>query len=485
MASILQYCCVILSIFCLVKKINMNHNHLSCRAGPAMEPIIIDDSDYDSDSTGTIDNDPDARYFLDVDAESSTGHLDAAPILLSSFGSGAEVVDLTDGSQCFNEGDYLTDECFQRLVSSWQQPASTSVSRSSRELERRIIPEACVDGILYRPGQSVELYDESYLHIKNVVEDDTGFVFLHGRRMIQTASHPNTCVPKWQNELVWMVNEVKEVPLEIVKQFVSIIFTNWCKFEREQQYISKLFCRLKETKKANATSVQYLSFEDADPNHRFHPRLLRQNWRGNTTLFGEADNAGNEAIDLDDSPVIDLTDSNLRRYTFGDGFCGAGGVSAGASQAGFNIKWAFDKSSHAATTYRLNFPTAMCEESDIFSFLTNDADFVRVDVSHGSPPCQTFSPAHTIECANDDANSACIFSCSDLIKKAKPRVHTMEETCGLFERHKEVFFRVIQDFIELGYSVRYGVLNCMDYGVPQSRRRLIIIASGYVPSLII
>ena len=49
----------------------------------------------------------------------------------------------------------------------------------------------------------------------------------------------------------------------------------------------------------------------------------------------------------------------------------------------------------------------------------------------------------------------------------------------MFERHKGVFFRAIQDFIELGYSVRYGALNCMDYGVLQSRRRLIMIASGY------
>lgn len=462
----------------------MGHNSLNRRSDPVMEPIIID-SDYESDSSGTIDNDPDARYFLDVDAESSTGRRAAAPALLSSLGSSAPgegAIDLTES--CFNEGDYLTDECFQRLVSSWQDPAAVAAAPRppSREPERRIIPEACMDGILYRPGHSVELFDESYLRIETVVEDGTGSVFLHGRRMIQTASHADRCIPKWQNELVWMVDETSQVPLEIVKQFVSIIFTNWCKFEREQQYRSKLFCRLKETKKANSTAVEYLSFEDADPNHRFHPRLLCQNWRGETRLFGK-DDAGNGAIDLDDSPVIDLTDSNIRRYTFGDGFCGAGGVSAGASQAGFNIKWAFDKSSHAATTYRLNFPTAMCEESDIFSFLTNDADFVRVDVSHGSPPCQTFSPAHTIECANDDANSACIFSCSDLIKKAKPRVHTMEETCGLFERHKEVFFRVIQDFIELGYSVRYGVLNCMDYGVPQSRRRLIIIASGYVPSL--
>lgn len=463
----------------------MNSHQRSHSVMEVASPIVIhDDSDYDSDSTGTIDNDPDTRYFLDVDALSSTARRTATPALLSTLESGfsQEVIDLTEGAQsCFNEGDYLTDECFQRLIQSWQESAPVAPRSPSHEPERRVIPEACIDGILYRPGQSVELHDETYLRIETVMEDGTGSVFLCGRRLIPTASHPDTCIPRWRNELVWMMGET-EIPLEIVKQFVTIIFTNWCQFEREQQYASRLFCRLKETTKGNSTAVEYLSFDDADANHRFHPKLLRQKWRGTTKLFGDADDK-NQAIDLDGSPkqVIDLTDNTIRRYTFGDGFCGAGGVSAGASQAGMHLKWAFDKSSHAATTYRLNFPTAMCEESDIFSFLTNDAEFIRVDVSHGSPPCQTFSPAHTIECANDDANSACIFSCADLIKKAKPRIHTMEETCGLFERHKEVFFRVIQDFIELGYSVRWGILNCMDYGVPQSRRRLIIIASGYVP----
>ena len=449
-------------------------------------PIIINDSDYESDSSGTIDNDPDTRYFLDdVDAEpSSTGrHRTATPALLSSLqptGPSQEIIDLTAGQSCFNEGDYLTDECFQRLMQTWTQPVVPR-SPSGEEHGTRVIPEACIDGILYRPGQSMELHDETYLRIETVTEDRTGAVFLRGRRLVTTFLHPSTHIPRWRNEAIWMVHEDKsDIPLEVVKRFVSIYFTNSCRLERGQGDIRKLFCRLKEIRELNSAAIEYLSPGDADDHHRFPPRCLRQDWRGPSRPFGEAD----DALDRGSS-LIDLTGSRrarrtIKRYTFGDGFCGAGGVSAGAQRAGLHMKWAFDKSSHAITTYRLNFETATCEESDIFSFLTNDADFLRVDVSHGSPPCQTFSPAHTINCASDDANSACIFSCADLIKKSKPRVHTMEETCGLFERHKEVFFRVIQDFIELGYSVRWGILNCMDFGVPQSRRRLIIIASGYV-----
>lgn len=447
-------------------------------------PIIINDSDYESDSSGTIDNDPDTRYFLDdIDAEPSTGrHRTATPALLSSLqptGPSQDIIDLTAGQTCFNEGDYLTDECFQRLMQTWAQPVVPR-SPSGEEHGTRVIPEACIDGILYRPGQSVELHDETYLRIETVTEDRTGAVFLRGRRLVTTFLHPGTYIPRWRNEAIWMVDEDKaDIPLEVVKRFVSIYFTNSCRLGGQGD-IRKLFCRLKETRESNSAAIEYLSPEDADDCHRFPPKCLRRDWRGSSRPFGEADDALNRGPSL-----IDLTGSRwanraIRRYTFGDGFCGAGGVSAGAQRAGLHMKWAFDKSSHAITTYRLNFETAMCEESDIFSFLTNDPDFLRVDVSHGSPPCQTFSPAHTINCASDDANSACIFSCADLIKRSRPRVHTMEETCGLFERHKEVFFRVIQDFIELGYSVRWGILNSMDFGVPQSRRRLIIIASGYV-----
>lgn len=428
--------------------------------------VLDDDCNDDSDSSGTIENDPDKGYFL---------HEETPEELTTSF----------------NEGDYLTDECFQRLIRNWKSEAAVPpVSTSQPAIElKRVIPEACVDDILYRPGQSVELHDDSFLRIKIILEDTaTGSVFLRGRRLLRAYLHPGTYIPPWRNEVIWTVDDDDtDLPLAIVKRFVPLVFTNW--YQPERTATSMLYCRVKESKApAGTAAVQYLCPEDADEGYRFNPATMREDWRGPTRPFGDADEPQCPVInlDMDDSPVVDLTsDENndtQRRYTFGDGFCGAGGVSSGASQAGLSIKWAFDHSVHATTTYQLNHATAVCEQSDVFSFLTNDAAFLRVDVSHGSPPCQTFSPAHTVECASDDANSACIFSCADLIRKAKPRVHTMEETSGLFERHQEVFFRVILDFLELGYSVRWGIVNCMDYGVPQSRRRLIIIASGYVPS---
>ncbi|GFF35941.1 modification methylase NgoFVII [Aspergillus udagawae] len=469
------------------------------------EPIYVGDSDdsgicdtdSDTDSSVTVDNDPDRSFFLD-DEQSHPGGSRRTP---TPFPIGPqthqEIIDLTSGPELLvTEGDYLTDECFERLLRDWGRPGAAAAPlpiQEAAESEKRPIDHACVDGIVYKAGHSLELHNGLYLRIATVLQDSAGEIFFQGRHLIRTRNHKGTYIPKWSNELVWIVNESTQVPLSFVKRFVNIRFTSCCHFEQDLQKQIRpndLFCRLKENLDSSQSAVEYLSFQESDEGFAIDSKSLRESWRGETRPFGSEDvnsQPQSQVIVLDADPVIDLTETEKdaarvqkkhRKYTFGDGFCGAGGVSCGASKAGLHIKWAFDKSEHAITTYRLNFATAVCEACDIFCFLTNEPEFLKVDVSHGSPPCQTFSPAHTISSENDDANSACIFSCADMIKKSRPRVHTMEETSGLFDRHKETFHRVIQDFIEIGYSVRWRILNCMDYGVPQSRRRLIIIASG-------
>ncbi|KAL4884000.1 S-adenosyl-L-methionine-dependent methyltransferase [Aspergillus karnatakaensis] len=449
--------------------------------------VLSDDDDNESDSdtsSVTLGSDSDRLSFLCGNSRT-----------VSPFSSlpAREVIDLTnaDGSHHggFHDGDYLTDEGYKALLENWAQAAAASPP-GIEAVQKKRLDEACVDGIVYVPGQSIELHDDTFLRITSVWENPDGEIYFEGRRLrlLESLEDQNgnedgetilTYFPRWQNELVWMLDEVDDVPLGIVRHFVTIHFTNHSPMDQDPHkilYPSHLYCRLKERP---GTSVEYLTFEEADVKHRIPPATLRNSWRGETTPFGS--NKGVPVIDLDDiddnpGPIVKAR--ARRKYTFGDGFCGAGGVSCGAETAGLHIKWAFDMSPHAAVTYRLNFSTAECEESDIFSFLTNDEEFMRVDVTHGSPPCQTWSPAHTIPGPNDDANSACIFSCGDLIRKAKPRIHTVEETDGLIARHKQFFLAVIRDFIDTGYSVRWAVLNCLMYGVPQKRKRLVIIASG-------
>ncbi|KAL4992827.1 S-adenosyl-L-methionine-dependent methyltransferase [Aspergillus falconensis] len=451
---------------------------------------VIDDDASDASSV-TIDNDPDRLYFLRETFQTSSA--------IASSPSG-DFSDLTD-NEVIHDGEYGTDECVEILREDWLASARTARSPLPAFPGKRQLHEFCGDdGIVYKPGQSVELYvvdddnENTFLRICSIWKDLNGEISFGGRQLRKFwRRNTHLHLPKgskWRNELVWVANETAEIPLGLVRRFVIVHFTNLCHIDQDPQktnYPNSLFCRLKAvTLKDTHTSVEYLTFEEADVNFRVPSTSLRHCWRGETALFGsekKPEEGSQPPVVVLDDIYYDSQDPILkqkaqRTYTFGDGFCGAGGISCGAKAAGLRIKWAFDSSSHAAATYQLNFDGVVIEQSDIFNFLTNDENFLRVDVSHGSPPCQTFSPAHTIAGPNDDANSACIFSCGNLIRRAKPRVHTMEETSGLLDRHKETFLEVIRDFVEIGYSVRWDLLNCMEYGVPQRRRRLIIIASG-------
>ena len=168
-----------------------------------------------------------------------------------------------------------------------------------------------------------------------------------------------------------------------------------------------------------------------------------------------------------------------QRYSFGDGFCGAGGASHGAVKAGLRVQWGFDMDAAAVNTYRMNFPAADVHHSRVDQFIAmpdDDLD-VLVDVLHLSPPCQTFSSAHTIAGKDDDTNQASFLSLDYIISKAKPRIATLENTSGMTSRHGAWVGKAVHMFTAQGFSVRWRLLNCAEFGLCQARQRLFMIAS--------
>ena len=168
-----------------------------------------------------------------------------------------------------------------------------------------------------------------------------------------------------------------------------------------------------------------------------------------------------------------------QRYTLGDAFCGAGGVSRGAVTAGLRVKWAFDFNLDACNTYAQNFYKTGIHHYSANSFLRLDPEFLKVDILHLSPPCQYFSPAHTREGPDDELNVASLYAVSQALKRCRPRIVTIEETSGLQDqtKHGQYFRSLIGQLTDNGYSFRWRVIRCCDYGVPQTRRRLFIIAA--------
>lgn len=485
-------------------------HHSRYSGSDASLTIVLDD-----DSDATIDHDPAYKYHMN-DALGLVKADRIRRILYNrrrSFSTqrqkATDPIDLTsDIEEQSDEGESFTGVDVAPVTP--VTPVIDLCDAQGPRDGRRIVQETCAEGIVYKVGQTLEVQGGSFIRIEDIIED-SGQVSFRGRRLFRVRhmgrmKDPKPYYPPWHKELVWIVNDDRDVPLKAILKVVTVRFTNHIRPDQEQLVpnLQQLFCRLKETTTIlGQVRVEYLSRYEADEGYRSEPWELRQEWRGATRIFGSSrrkPSNTHRVIDVDPDVelhhgpnTVDLTAqetaadmiSNLqkrRQYTFGDAFCGGGGMSSGANKAGLRNKWAFDNNQHAVETYRLNFPGAICKKQDVYDFLTRtgDSPFVKVDVCHGSPPCQTFSIAHTVESINDDANFACIFACADLVKKVKPRVFTVEETSGLCEvtAHKGVFSRLIQSLLEIGYSVSWGVLQCSDYGVPQTRRRLIAIASG-------
>lgn len=176
-------------------------------------------------------------------------------------------------------------------------------------------------------------------------------------------------------------------------------------------------------------------------------------------------------------PPSPLLDRQLTHRTV----CGAGGATRGAKMAGFRINYGFDNDEHSAANWRSNFPTATMYEVDAHDLVRwpNAQALLKVDILHLSPPCQFFSPAHTIAGVNDEKNFAIIFSCGMILDAAKPRMGTLEQTFGIMHAaFQPVFKALICMFTSRGYSVRWTIAPLQEWGLPQRRQRLVIFFAG-------
>ncbi|KAL8655537.1 MAG: hypothetical protein Q9226_003014 [Calogaya cf. arnoldii] len=169
---------------------------------------------------------------------------------------------------------------------------------------------------------------------------------------------------------------------------------------------------------------------------------------------------------------------STNQYTFNDYFCGAGGMSRAAYENKLHIQDAFDFDKNACYSYQMNFPHSriQCLWAHEFVNLTIDH---KVDIAHLSPPCQFFSDAHTHVGKDDEMNTASWTALGELLTKSKPRVVTLEQTFGIVlrARHQGYLNALIQVFTSHGFSIRWRLLHCADYGLPQMRLRTFMIAS--------
>jgi DNA (cytosine-5)-methyltransferase 1 len=369
----------------------------------------------------------------------------------------------------------------------------------------------------FKRGKTVELQDGSFLRIKRLLQNDRGEVFLSGPKFVRSISLGRIFSRErlLLNEVCWLVEltvaESKrnvcekdiQVPVSEVETIRKLYLTNQpyhelnmsnatdtSRMTKERARVEgPLFCRVKfiraDPGKINVgkhflqSVITNLNPDECDsqrvPNFdkktlkqgvqdvqcRIDASSLRESWRGETPPGG-IDGTG------------DL------QYTAGDGFCGAGGMSSGMKKAGVRIKWAFDSNQHAIKSYggNFSFPETSPYWAEVQQFLSLIQDELKVCIVHLSPPCQTFSSAHTVQGAKDDDNSAAICCVREVVSRVKPRILTMEETYGLVSGWPDYLWMIIRDLQSLGYSIKWKVFNLLEHGLPQRRKRLVLVAAG-------
>ncbi len=153
-------------------------------------------------------------------------------------------------------------------------------------------------------------------------------------------------------------------------------------------------------------------------------------------------------------------------------FSGAGGLDLGFKMAGHDVVWANDLYEDAVHTYQKNIGDHIVLEDvrNISADKIPDCDIVI-----GGFPCQGFSVANTKRHIADERNEL-YKQLIRVIEDKRPKFFLAENVKGLTNLGKgEVFKMILSDFENLGYRVQYKILNAADYGVPQTRLRVIIV----------
>lgn len=172
-----------------------------------------------------------------------------------------------------------------------------------------------------------------------------------------------------------------------------------------------------------------------------------------------------------------------------DLFSGAGGLTSGFRNQNIKIIGAIDNDKAAIQTHKLNFPNSFSFNIEIKKF--GPELFIKktgiskeeIDLIIGGPPCKTFSSiggprissVKKIPLRQDPRNYLYKFF-FDYVEYFKPKAFLMENVPTIVSKYKgDLFTNILQIIKSLGYTPYWDVLNSVNYGVPQTRKRLFLV----------
>jgi DNA (cytosine-5)-methyltransferase 1 len=169
------------------------------------------------------------------------------------------------------------------------------------------------------------------------------------------------------------------------------------------------------------------------------------------------------------------------RYSSVDLFSGVGGLTEGMYQAGFDTKVAIEIESDAVLAYKLNHKKTVVIQKDICLITAKEIiEKLKGQQLHllaGCPPCQGFSSIrrHNKKASIRDSRNKLVLEYLRLVKELKPLTIMMENVPGLKDYF--LFKKVVKELNILGYNPKVAIVNVKEYGVPQRRKRLVMVGS--------
>jgi DNA (cytosine-5)-methyltransferase 1 len=191
-------------------------------------------------------------------------------------------------------------------------------------------------------------------------------------------------------------------------------------------------------------------------------------------------------------PITTFKSRSMRKRVVAvDLFCGVGGKTRGFIDAGIPVVAGIDVDEKCAYSYQYNNPGVTfvnkgveeLSKADLENFYPENA----VKVLIGCAPCQPFSSysfrygAAKNTSRKGDDRWGLLYAFRDRILDLLPEIVTAENVPEIFRLNHLVYRRFVKDLIASGYSVSQGIVKCADYGVPQTRERLVLLASRLGP----
>ena len=171
-----------------------------------------------------------------------------------------------------------------------------------------------------------------------------------------------------------------------------------------------------------------------------------------------------------------------------DFFAGCGGASCGFRAAGMKIAFALDHDVDARTSFEANFPDAHFEFADIRK-VSVDAVRSRVEDERSNPvlfsgcaPCQPFTRQNTaLPKLNQDERVPLLAHFANMVERFRPDLVFVENVPGLqkLNADSQPFGGFLRRLDGAGYEVNYRPITLAKYGIPQSRRRLVLVGSRH------